>query len=213
MRTKTLLLTAVLGVAGVASTMAQSGAVYSQNTVGYVTLNLPVGFSLIANPLNATTNDLNSILTNVPAGTIVYTYSPTGGYAPSTFRGGVWHPDQNLNPGSGAFILLTAASTVTFVGQVPTGSLSQPVPVGFSLQAIPIPVSVNLDSTNVTGTPLLTPGSGDVVYEYENATGYTPHTYRNGAFHTSDFAPAVGQGFFYLNNNSAFNWNVTFNVN
>jgi len=197
----------------VASTMAQSGAVYSQNTVGYVTLNLASGFSLIANPLNAATNDLDSILTNVPANTVVYTYTPTGGYAPSTFRSGAWHPDQNLNPGAGAFILLPSAATVTFVGQVPTGTLSQAVPVGFSIQSIPIPVSVNLDSTNVTGTPLLTPGNNDVVYEYENATGYTPHTYRSGAFHSTDFAPAVGQSFFYLNNNSAFNWTVTFNVN
>jgi hypothetical protein len=212
MRTKTLLLTAVLGVAGVASTMAQSGAVYSQNTVGYVTLSLPSGFSMIANPLNATTNDLNTILTNVPTSTIVYTYSSSG-YTPSTFRGGAWHPDQVLNPGSGAFISLPSAASITFVGQVPTGSLSQPVPVGFSIQSIPIPVSVNLDSTNVTGTPLLTPGNTDIVYEYQNSGGYVPHTYRNGAFHSTDFAPAVGESFFYLNNNAAFNWNVTFNVN
>jgi hypothetical protein len=213
MRTKTLLLTAVLGVAGVASTMAQSGAVYSQNTVGYVTLSLPAGFSLIANPLNAVTNNLGSILTNVPANTVVYTYSTAGGYLPSTFRGGSWHSDQVLNPGQGAFINLPTSAVVTFVGQVPTGALSQPVPVGFSLQSIPVPVSLNLDSTNLTGSPLLTPGNNDVVYEYQNVAGYVPHTYRGGAFHTTDFAPAVGESFFYLNNNAAFNWNVTFNVN
>ena len=47
MRTKTLLLTAALAAAGVVSSMAQ---VYSVNSVGYVNLTLPNGFSMIANP-------------------------------------------------------------------------------------------------------------------------------------------------------------------
>ena len=47
MRTKTLLLTAVLGIASAASSMAQ--AVYSVNVVGYVNLTLKRGFNAVAN--------------------------------------------------------------------------------------------------------------------------------------------------------------------
>jgi len=212
MRTKTLLLTAVLGVAGVASTMAQT-TVYSQNAVGYVNLSLGAGFTMIANPLNAATNDLNSILTNVPAGTVVYTFSPaTQGYTASTFRAGSWKPsDPVLNPGAGAFILLTTNATVTFVGNVPQGSLSQSIAVGFSIQSTPIPVSVSLTNSILS----LTPNVGDVVYQFLPATqGYATHTYRTGAFHPSDYAPAVGESFFYLNGSTnPITWAVNFSVN
>ena len=48
MRTKTLLLTAALSAAGIATSMAQ---VYSANAVGYVNKLIPTGFSMIANPV------------------------------------------------------------------------------------------------------------------------------------------------------------------
>jgi hypothetical protein len=208
MRTKTLLLTAVLGVAGAASTtvMAQT-SVYSQNTVGYVNLSLGIGFTIIANPLNNTTNNLNTILTNVPASSIIYTFNGlTQSYVQSSFAGGTWHPDQLLNPGTGAFIKLTTAGTVTFVGNVPQGSLSNTVPVGFSLQALPIPVSVSLTNSIVN----LHPGTSDIVYNFPNAgQAYVQHSYAGTSFHP-DYVPAVGEGFFYLNKNSTFNWAVTF---
>jgi hypothetical protein len=50
MRTKTLLLTAALAVAGLSSASAQ---VYSVNAVGYINLSLPKGFSMICNQLKA----------------------------------------------------------------------------------------------------------------------------------------------------------------
>jgi len=209
MRTNKLLLTAVLGVAGVASTMAQS-AVYSQNAVGYVTLSLGAGFSIIANPLNATTNNLNSILTTgVASGSQIFTFNPTTqAYTGTTFLAGAWHPDAVLNPGQAAFIHVAAATSVTFVGQVPQGALSQTVPAGFSLQSLPIPVSVSLTNSLVG----LKSNSGDIVYQFNNASqSYTGHTFLAGAFHP-DYVPAVGEGFFYAAK-SAINWNVTFSVN
>jgi hypothetical protein len=212
MRTKTLLLTAVLGVAGVAATTAQAQSVYSLNAVGYVNLSLGAGFTIIANPLNATTNNLNTILTNGMAlGTVVYKFNAgTQLYAQSTFAGGKFNPDQTLNPGEAAFIKLAAATTVTFVGNVPQGSLSQSIPVGFSLQSAPIPVSVSL-----TNSVLAFPGNtSDIAYNFVNATQlYANHTFVSGKFNP-DYAPAVGEGFFYLNKaTTARTWNVTFSVN
>jgi len=217
MRTKTLLLTAVLGVAGAASTTVMGQSVYSANSVGYVNLSLGAAFTMIANPLNNGSNDLNSILTNVPSGTAIYTFQTSSqSYQATTFRGGSWHNfDTVLSPGQGAFIQLPAGTTVpytiTFVGNVPQGALTNTVPVGFSIQSIPIPVSVSLTNSIVS----LTPNSGDVAYQFSNATqGYVVHTYRAGAFHNTDYTPAVGESFFYFNNGTApFNWTVNFSVN
>jgi hypothetical protein len=216
MRTKTLLLTAVLGVAGVAATTAQAQSVYSLNAVGYVNLSLGTGFTIIANPLNNGANDLNTILTNVPTGTIIYTFDPAAqAYVPSTFGGGTWHGnplgDQVLPPGKAAFIKLTAATTITFVGNVPQGSLTNTLVPGFTLTAIPIPVSVSLTNSLVS----LAPNQGDIVYNFSNTgNAYTPHTFNAGRFVPADYTPAVGEGFFYLNKKTtAITWNVNFSVN
>src|SRR5262245_21027337 len=122
MRTKTLLLAAVLSAAGIASSLAQ---VYSVNVVGYVNVSLTAGFNLICNPLkNTAGNQLNNILplTAADDGTIVYWYAG-GAFQNSTFfsAAGGWIPNQPINPGTGIFISVAAAKTVTFVGEVPLG--------------------------------------------------------------------------------------------
>jgi len=213
MRTKTLLLTAVLGVAGVAATTAQAQSVYSLNAVGYVNLSLGAGFTMIANPLNNTTNDLNTILTNVPTGTIIYTFDPVAqAYSATTFRLGAWHnTDVVLNPGQGAFISIPAGTNavVTFVGNVPQGTFTKTIPVGFSIQSYPIPVSVS-PTNSILG---LNPTGGDVFYQFVNATQtYTAHTFRSGSLHNTDYVPAVGEAFFYLAT-APITWTTTFSVN
>jgi hypothetical protein len=216
MRTKTLLLTAVLGVAGAASTTVQAQSVYSQNAVGYVNLSLNTGFTIIANPLNNTTNDADTILTNVPTGTVIYTYNNTSQlYQSSTFADGKWNgapvADPVLTPGSAFFIKLTAATTVTFVGNVPQGTLANTIPVGFSLQSVPVPISASLSTNAVIA---LAGTQGDIAYAFVNSSSlYTSHTYVNGKFNP-DYSPAVGEGFFYLSKaTSAKTWSVTFSVN
>src|SRR6266851_4855036 len=60
MRTKTLVLTAAISAAALATSMAQ---VVSVNAVGYVRVTVAAGnLQLLANPLNQTNNDLNFIL-------------------------------------------------------------------------------------------------------------------------------------------------------
>ena len=149
MRTKTLLLTAVLSAAGAASSFAQ--AVYSQNAVGYVNVSLDPGFNLICNPLkNTAGNQLSKILTLTDAdiGTTVYWYNTTTkGFKNSTFLGAAvgWTPDQAIDPGVGIFINVSAAKTVTFVGDVPQGTDSNiSLSSGFSLISSPVPQSADL---------------------------------------------------------------------
>src|SRR5688572_12147371 len=88
MRTKTLLIAAALGGASIASSMAQ---VYSANAVGYVNLSLGAGYTIIANPLNGTNNNLNTILPlpDSADGTQIYRFNPvTQEYTISAFFGG-----------------------------------------------------------------------------------------------------------------------------
>ena len=65
MRTKTLLLTAALSAAGLATSMAQ---VYSVNAVGYVNVSVPANsYAIVGVPLNGTNNSLNTTMP-LPAG-------------------------------------------------------------------------------------------------------------------------------------------------
>src|SRR6185436_7382863 len=89
MRTKTLLLTAAIGVAGVASSFAQ--AVYSVNAVGYVNVSVAKNpssattFLLVANPLNSGGNTIGEVLPNVPDFTILFTFNNTSGQFEGAF--------------------------------------------------------------------------------------------------------------------------------
>lgn len=212
MRTKTLLLAAVLSAAGIASSLAQ---VYSVNVVGYVNVNLTAGFNLICNPLkNTTGNQLNNILplTDADLGTIVYWYSG-GGFQSSTYLGTTlgWTPNQAINPGTGIFINVSAAKTVTFVGEVPLGADSNlPLTAGLQLISSPVPQSTNLTAMNFPADV------GDIVYFYRGAAGsksYAASTFLGtGIGWVPDAVPGVGEGF-WASKATAGTWTRNFSVN
>src|SRR5205807_10156947 len=110
MRTKTLLLTAALSAAGLVTSMAQ---VYSVNIVGYINLNIPVGYSMIANQLNASPdNTIVNLIPTPPEGTFIYKYFTDGsGFHSADFADGAWEGETTLtaNPGQGVFIYMPTA--------------------------------------------------------------------------------------------------------
>jgi len=172
MKTKTLLLTTLLALAGSASLLAQSN-VYSLNVVGYV--NVPVlanKFQLISNPLKNGANNLNTILaTNVPDGTLIYKFVGGGFPGSSVFIEGFgWDPDATLNPGEGAFVNCPNNTNLTFVGEVVTGS-TNPIPAGFSLKGSVVPQSTNLTALKFPA------GDGDLIYKFNaSSQAYLPST-------------------------------------
>lgn len=227
MRTKMLLLTAALGAAGITTCMAE---VYSVNAVGYVNLQLPGNsfFSLIANPLNGVDNKLATIIPTAPEGAAVLKWDPAAQtfLDPDSFYAGFggwvntsYEPSTTtLSPGEGAFIQMTEAATLTFVGEVPQGQLSAPVPVNFSIMSQLTPQEIGLGAT---GFPA---GEGDSVLFWDNNTqGYLdPLSYFSAfggwvdtSYTPSDPTPKVGQAFFYFRDpaNSATTWTRTFSVN
>jgi hypothetical protein len=212
MRTKTLLLTAALSAAGIATSMAQ---VYSVNAVGYVNTALVPGFNLISNPLdNKSGNNIANLFgTQFGQSATVYKFnSATGTYQTIAFDDlGGWPPAAStttIMPGEGAFVRVNTAVTITFVGDVPQGNLTQPIPVGFSIQASQVP-----QAGNVTAAPFNFPSAvGDTIYQF-----LPTQTYQTAAFDDlSGWSRAVnlkvGEAFF-LRATQARNWTRTFNVN
>jgi hypothetical protein len=200
MRTKTLAAVAILA-AGIAASMAQSN-VYSLNVVGYVNTPLPVGFSLISNPLNSTNNSLDSIMPNAGFGDQVFTYnSGSGSFASSTYFGS-WSPNLVINPGEGFWYGAGAARTNTFVGEVMQGSLTNPIPTGFSIKSSQVPQADTLGNLN-----------------FPAAFGDQAFFYRSGSFVSStyfgswspDLTVGVGEGF-WIGASAPANWVRNFTV-
>jgi hypothetical protein len=228
MRTKTLLLTAVLGIAGAASSMAQ--AVYSVNVVGYVNLTMKRGFNAVANQLDATPdNKLSSVLPSVPQDSQVLKFS-NNNYTRDDFdvASGGWIDSETLEPsvrsvapGEGFLYYNPTAGdlTVTTVGQVRTGN-GLSVPLGaarFSFISAITPQDLALNAANSF------PVAQDMQYLSYNANtqGYnTRLDFDAGGWINSetldpvpDPVATVGSGFFIYNPGAATSWTRNFNPN
>jgi hypothetical protein len=179
MRTKTLILSAIVGALSSLSLMAQ---VYSLNAVGYINETIPPGFSIIANQLNTTNNMMSPLLdsqfqTGNYDGLEFYKYSNGSGYAPTLIVDSLNDPfpwdeaaatNTSLNPGEGIFVHspYTTNLTITFVGTVLTGSLTNDYKVGFNMVSSQVPQAGRLDAD--LGMPEV---DGDQIFIYNNATG------------------------------------------
>jgi hypothetical protein len=142
MRTKTLLLTAAISAAGLASSMAQ--AVYSVNAVGYVNYTLRQGYNLVSNPLNAgaaaSSDTIAEIYppqtTTIPDDSFIVTYNSSANAAdpdlPQLFNDAgtkFWFPDGRPIRAGEAFLIYCSPQanpattfTVTYVGEVREGA-------------------------------------------------------------------------------------------
>jgi hypothetical protein len=216
MRTKTLLLTAALSAAGIATSMAQ---VYSVNAVGYVNTTLKAGFNLISNPLDAADDSIKTLFAGVPNNTRVYKFNGTG-YDFTTYSTvlGAWNPpavaDMTVTPGEGVFVRLPAGTpdhTVTFVGEVPQGAASNTqVPAGFSIRSSAVP------QAGLVSTDLQFPaGNNDRIYKWNNATSqYTFATFSGVLNAWNPAEPTVGVGeAVFVRKTAAAPWTRNFSVN
>ena len=223
MKTQSLLLTAAAVCLGATSAF---GAV-SSNIVGYTKLSLNSGLNLIANTLdNKSGNKIADVIPAVPDGTTVYQFNGTT-FASTQFlannpdnpaEGGIWSADATLAPGNGFFIEVASAASVTFVGEVLQGALSNPVPNGLSIKASQVPQAGALDTLGLLA------GDGDTVFIYKGAAGYDGFQFlandpanpaAGGIWTTTDTkAPSVtvGQAVFYSSAGQT-TWNRTFTVN
>lgn len=210
MRTQLILTTAAIGLAGAIGASAQ---VYSVNAVGYINLTVPAkGYALAANQLNAGGNSLKEVLPAPAEGTTVFKYAQAGGFKAVGFEFGEWSaPDTKVSPGEGFFVQNNGATaqTLTFVGEVPQGTLKTTLAKGLNLISSQVPQSGKLVAD------LKFPAAeGDVVYQWDSAAQkYKPaNGFEFGDWANGDPAIAVGEGFF-VNKGAAASWDRTFSVN
>jgi hypothetical protein len=228
MRTKALLLAAAFAAAGVSTSVAQ--AVYSVNAVGYVNVALPAGFSLVSNPLDAGAGNNTveklfapaNVSPSLPNNSKVYIFdNPTGQFITVTFSplSHAWSPAGaagagiEITPGNGVFFGNPSASpiTVTFVGQVMQGNLSNPIPLGFSIKANQVPQAV---APNAAGVGY--PGeNNDKLYTLNAQGSYDTYTFSPLSHAWNPALPVipVGTAFYAYRATSAGTWNRTFSVN
>jgi len=223
MRTKALLLAAAFAAAGVATSVAQ---VYSVNAVGYVNVNLKPGYNLVSNPLDAASNVLSTLASNitggVPNATRIFKFVNASNSfvdaqyddADAAYLGNA--ASQVVAPGEGFFIFIpgTVDKTLTFVGQVMQGTLSNPLPRGFSIRANQVPQAGKANAFGLPGE------NGDRYFRWDAAG----QRYQDWQFDDADNAwlgpnnntlpdLAVGEAFLLFRASSAGTWNRTFSVN
>jgi hypothetical protein len=206
--------------------MAQT--VYSVNSVGFINLDLPDGFSLIANQLNGDgmDNTIGNIIPTVPDGTTIQKWDPgTQSFAESAqyYDGAGWL-DENfeasplaLNPGEGAFIFLPSSYVITLVGEVPQGTLNVDLAPQFTVASQPTPQALSIGDVD-NAIPAV---DGDTIQFWDDVSDSfaTSYQYYDGAgwldenFEAVEPTPAVGEAFFYNRNGEAVTWTREFTVN
>lgn len=217
---KALLGLAVL-TAGAVTCVAQQN-VYSLNIVGYV--NVPVAanqLTLLSNPLKPSNGNYNITNTIVlpDAATDATLYKWAGAsWSPDVPQwygaSGGWFPDMTIPLGESFFIRSPAAATVTFVGEVATGTNSYAIPSGLSFVANKVPVAepfpgnVGNENDNIYlwgGTAW----SSTVWQYYGSAFGWSAGGLTDD---TNGPVVAIGGGVAYRNGGAPLNFTRTFNV-
>jgi hypothetical protein len=201
MRTKTLLLSALLGALGSVSVHAQN--VYSLNAVGYINVTFAPGtYTILTVPLQASPdNTLNTLLPNTSGAykkaqvfqfvdgsfTITEFGVSTNANASGWATGGA---DVTINPGQAVWFYnpTAAAMSATFVGTVLTGPQTNSLVPGFNLVGSMVPASGDLATNSIMAFTNTT--KHDYVYTYDPVAGYGPQD--------SVVAPGNGQAGSYL---------------
>jgi hypothetical protein len=191
--------------------------VYSVNAVGYVNTTVPAsGYALISNPLKAATNTIAALFAGVPDGTKVFKYAPGSGYTIAQYDslGGSFTPDAaaalTVMPGEGVFVQnpTTSPLTITFVGEVPQGTLTTTLVAGLQIVSSQVPQAGDMTALGYVAD------DGDKVYQFTAAQAYYISQYDalGGAWAPALKPLAVGEAVF-LQKVAAGTWTRTFNVN
>jgi hypothetical protein len=234
MRTKTLLLSTLLGAIGTVGLHAQS--VYSLNAVGYINVTFPAAtYTILTVPLQASPdNTLNTLLPNTSGqykkaqvfqftgGTFTVTEVgvSTNVNATGWATGGA---DVTINPGQAVWFYnpTATAMTATFVGSVLTGPQTNALIPGYNLVGSIVPASGDIVSNSITS--LTNVSRHDFVYQYDPVNGYGPQDavvasglgtgYNNEWTAGDPVVPNVYDGFWYFNNATTNNnWVENYSV-
>ncbi|MED6314669.1 MAG: Ig-like domain-containing protein, partial [Verrucomicrobiota bacterium] len=158
-----------------------------------MTLTLPSGKTMIANPLDNGGNRVSDLLPNAPVGSTLSKFNPTtGNWVTNTFTGAWSQPGMTLEPGEGAlFDNKGDEFSVLLAGFTPWRKTALSIPSGDSVVSSALAKGGLLSSR--LGLPI---AEGLVVKLLNNATGnYDTYTVVDGAWSPSEPSVSLGQAF------------------
>lgn len=170
------------------------GDIFSANVIGYASVALPPGFSMIANPFDSA-QTVGDIFKDWPEGTtlnrfdtLLFRLSENG------VKGGKWtQAYEKLSPGEGAIFFnpTNDYKSASFTGEVVQGNLSLPIPAGFSVRSALIPQPGNLmDDLHF---PI---SEGDVIHMFDRERQrYVLHPFEDGKWTAGPPVLSVGEAF------------------
>src|SRR5579884_2432819 len=151
----------------------------SANVMGYATITLAPGFSMVANPFNAPSNTVAELFKGLPEGTAVNKFDTRlFGLNENIFKNGRWsHSGETLVPGEGAILFNPTSDykPLNLVGEVMEDDYSLPIPAGFSIRSSLIPLAGRIHED--LGFPI---SEGDVIHLFDtNRQQYVLYPFEN----------------------------------
>ena len=172
-----------------------AGKAPGSNVLGYVSITLPPGFSMIGNPLDGPTNTLGKVFKDWPDGTTFNKFdTQLFRLVESAVRFSQWtNPSEQISPGEGGIFFNPTSDyrSVCFTGEVLPKNLSISIPPGFSIRSSPLPQSGNL--VEDLEFPIT---DGDVIHLFDrDKQQYVLYPYENGRWTTGAPLTSVGEAF------------------
>ena len=185
------------------------GETPSLNILGYVSITLPPGFSMIANPLDSPNNMVSELFKGWPDGTSFSKFDVSlFRLAENQIKAGKWsNPAEKLGPGEGAIFFNPTFDykAINFAGQVMQGNLSVPIPAGFSVRSSVLPIPGNLHED--LEFPV---GNGDVIHLFDRERQkYILHPFENDNWTNGPPVVSVGESFWVAKTEPG-NWRRSF---
>jgi len=179
--------------------------VLSDNVVAYVTINVPPGYSMIANPLHAPSSTVGSVFAHMPDGAMLNKFDTRlFKLTENAVKGGKWtNPNETLAPGEGAIFFNPTSDfkNINFTGEVAQGNLLLPISSGFSIRSSQIPKPGRLHSD--LGFPI---GEGDVVHLFDrDRQNYVIYEYNPKKWDSNPPLVGVGEAF-WVGKTKPGNW-------
>jgi hypothetical protein len=177
----------------------------SQTIIGFVSVSLPPGHAMIANPLAGSSDTVSTLLPQMPEGTQISRFdSLRYQLTENKVASGRWlRPEERLDPGEGAIFFNPTSESMTrcFAGNVILGRRSVSIAAGFSIRSSILPLPGRLDTD--LGFPVAT---GDAVHVFDRATqSYAIHEYGPEGWRTAPPVPNAGESF-WVAKQSAATW-------
>jgi hypothetical protein len=188
-----------------------AGKAPGSNIIGYVSITLPPGFSMIANPLQGSANPLSKVFKDWPDGTTLNKFdTQLFRLVENSVKSSQWaNPSESLSPGEGAIFFNPTSDyrSVCFTGEVLAKNLSISIPAGFSIRSSPVPQLGSL--VEDLDFPI---ANGDVIHLFDREKQqYVLHPYENGLWTAGAPVVSVGESFWVAKTEPG-NWTRTLDV-